>query len=143
MATAALGGAHAYEDGAPPAHDGGHGAATCAACHSDNSVNAQPGRISIEGLPERATPGQVFAVRVSLKHPELGSGGLQLSLRGADGMSAGQLEPADGRTSILSADGVDYLQHTRAGVRSDANDDRSALGDYVYTLSREIVIGDR
>lgn len=161
--------AYAYEDGAPPAHNGGPGGETCAVCHADNEPNAEPGGLELKGLPGHAEPGREYRLQVLLRHPDLRSGGLQASFLDADGVSAGQVAPVDERTTVVSADGVDYLQHTRRGVRSEndgwtrweflwrtpraegtvtlylaanaSNDDRSALGDYVFTLVREIVIG--
>ncbi len=152
----------AYEDGAPPGHTGGFGEPDCSACHSDYERNAPAGELVIEGLPGQYTPGEVYRLTIVLQHPGLASGGFQLAMRGADGEPAGELVPGSGRMQVVTEAGQSYLQHTRAGTQAQtggrirwefewraphaaeplvlhvaanaANDDLSALGDFIYTL---------
>lgn len=171
-ALAAAAGAFAYENGAPPGHTGGFGEHSCHACHSDNPVNERRGRLAVSGLPERYVPRERYALVVTLEHPALESGGFQMSLRTADGRPAGGLEPGSARVATVRSEaGIGYAQHTSSGrdtgtpgrirwtvtwqapedggavtlnaAANAANDDLSALGDFVYTLERRIAPGDR
>lgn len=162
----AAAGAGAYEDGAPPGHTGGFGEPDCSACHSGYAKNAPDGKLAIEGLPESYAPGESYRLAVELLHPELASGGLQLAVRTAKGNPAGELVAASDRLQLIEDAGQRYLQHTRAGTKTDtdgrirwefewrapeepgplvlnvaanaANDDLSALGDYIYTLEEKL-----
>jgi len=159
-----------YEDGAPPGHTGGHGEPDCTACHADNERNDAAGALTVLGLPERYAPGARYALSVVLEHPELEAGGFQLAIRGPDGEAAGRLVAADDRTRLLEADGGRYLQHTAEGRKTvedgriawqlvwqapdggrpvwlhlaanAANDDLSALGDFIYTLEKRLEAAD-
>lgn len=164
----------AYEDGAPPAHTGGFGEPDCSACHSDGDKNAPGGELRVEGLPASYAPRESYRLSVVLRHPELASGGFQLAMRTAAGEAAGEFVPASERTQIVTEGGQRYLQHTREGTNTEtdgrirwdfawrapetqeplvlniaanaANDDISALGDYIYTLEvalRGSVTGSR
>ncbi len=158
--------AGAYEDGAPPGHTGGFGEPDCGACHSGAGTNPPGGELAIEGLPQRYTPGTAYRLAILLQHPELASGGFQLAVRTAEGEPAGELVPASDRLQVVNEGGQHYLQHTRAGTKTDtdgrirwefewrapeepeplvldiaanaANDDFSALGDYIYTLEENL-----
>ena len=157
-----------YEDGAPPGHTGGFGEPDCSLCHSDSDKNPPDGTLEISGLPDRYLPGERYDLAVVLKYPELRSGGFQLSIRSATGEAAGEVVPLTGRTRVVAAGGQDYLQHSRDGREAEkdgiirwifewiaprdaerpivnlhvaanaANDDRSALGDRIFTLEREL-----
>lgn len=155
-----------YDDGAPAAHTGGFGEPDCSQCHSDNAKNAADGRLEVSGLPKRYTPGERYELEVILQHPELKSGGFQLSIRTSEGEPAGKLGPTSERTDIVSRAGQPYLQHTREGrltgedgivnwsfvwqapdrgeplvlnvAANAANDDLSALGDHIFTLQKKL-----
>lgn len=155
-----------YEDGAPPGHTGGFGEPDCTTCHSDHEKNAAGGRLEVRGLPERYAPGERYRLSVVLAHPELEAGGFQLALRTPEGEPAGAVVSPTARTRTVSADEVTYLQHTGEGRETSedgrihwqlewqapetatpvilhlaanaANDDLSALGDFIYTLERTL-----
>jgi hypothetical protein len=156
-----------YEDGAPPAHTGGFGEPDCSACHSDSEKNAPGGSLQVEGLPTAYAAGEQYRLSILLQHPDLASGGFQLALRTAGGEPAGELLSPSDRTQVVTEAGQPYLQHTREGLRTDsdgsirwelqwrtpesaepvvlniaanaANDDISALGDFIYTLERKLL----
>lgn len=163
----ALVGSTAFEDGPPPAHTGGFGEPTCAACHFDGPVDDGEGDLSISGLPEEYEPGTSYRLRVVLSRAAMAKGGFELAARTAcDGAQAGDLEPADRRTALTPAGGIAYLHQTGAGtsltgpdsiawtfdwtapasgapvvfsVAANAADgDASQLGDHIYTHSRSI-----
>lgn len=155
-----------YEDGAPPGHTGGFGEPDCSLCHSDNEKNAPEGELNVDGLPRPFSPGELYELSIVLRHPELRSGGFQMTIRTADGQPAGKLEPVSGRTRVVSEAGRQYLQHSNDGRQTDrdgsigwtfqwlapedgepvvlnvaanaANDDLSALGDYIFTLEMKL-----
>jgi hypothetical protein len=156
-----------YEDGAPAGHTGGFGEPDCSACHSVSGDARSAGRLEIEGLPERYAPGELYELAIVLEHPDLKSGGFQLALRTENGEPAGQVRAVSPRTRVIgSGTGQRYLQHSREGLATDtdgrmrwefrwrapetgepvvlnlaanaANDDLSALGDYILTLEKKL-----
>jgi hypothetical protein len=154
----------AYEDGAPGGYTGGFGEDDCSACHADNERNAAGGALFVDGLPAVYVPGRVYPISIVLTHPELASAGVQLSMRYTDGSDAGLLEGTTGELEPLADGDTTYLQHSRAALPDDAhnvrwqllwraplrpgrvllhvaanaaNDDRSALGDFVYTAEQQ------
>lgn len=158
-----------YEDGAPPGHTGGFGEPDCTACHSDNDRNSAAGRLVVDGLPSCYAPGRLYRLAVVLEHPELEAGGFQLAFRTPAGEPAGRPVSPNGRTRIVSDGGQPYLQHQAEGRKpaedgrirweieweapaagtqvtlhvaaNAANDDLSELGDFIFTLERELLSG--
>lgn len=158
--------AQGYEDSAPPGHTGGFGEPDCSACHADSDPNPPEGSLRVEGLPDRIVADAEYELAVILEHPELRRGGFQLSVRSPDGNPAGQLVSLSNRTRLVKESGQVYLQHTREGLQTGndgsgrwqlrwiaagvsgpvylhiaanaANDDISALGDYIFTLERVV-----
>ena len=155
---------YAYEEGAPPGHTGGFGEPDCSVCHADSDPNPAEGTLRVEGLPDRVVAGSAYELAVVLKHPELRTGGFQLAVRSSDGKPSGQLVSLSDRTRVIEEAGQVYLQHTKAGLQPQtdgagrwvfrwiaagvsgpvylhvaanaANEDISALGDYIFTLER-------
>lgn len=106
----------AYPHGAPPGVTGGFGEPTCMQCHFDGTLDGGGGSLSVEGLPERYTPGGTYRLVVRLRQGALGAAGFQLAARGEDGVQAGRLAPVDGRTQVeVGPRGVQYAGHTEAG----------------------------
>ena len=155
----------AYPFGAPPGTTGGFGEATCQMCHLGAELNDPAGALTIEGLPERYTPGQAYRLIVRLRRPQMAAAGFQLSARTPAGAQAGSLAVAAGSAAVKveTAAGIRYAGHTEPGSRlaapgaaewpvvwtapaagpvtfhvsaNAADDDRSPLGDYVYALER-------
>jgi hypothetical protein len=155
----------AFPFGAPPGTTGGFGEPTCAQCHFGGELNDPAGSLTIEGLPERYTPGQAYRLIVRLRRPQMGAAGFQLSARTPAGAQAGTLVPEAGSEAVKvqTVAGISYIGHTEPGSRlatpgasewrvlwtaasagpvtfhaaaNAADDDRSPLGDYVYALER-------
>jgi len=155
-----------YEDGAPPGHTGGFGEPDCSVCHADSDPNPADGTLQVEGLPDRVLAHSAYELAVVLKHAELRVGGFQLAVRSSDGKPSGQLVSLSDRTRVMEEAGQVYLQHTKEGLHPQAdgtarwvfrwiaagvagsvylhvaanaaNDDISALGDYIFTLERTV-----
>jgi hypothetical protein len=153
-----------YPFGAPPGTTGGFGEPTCVMCHMGSELNDPAGSLTIEGLPERYTPGQAYRLIIRLRRPQMAAAGFQLSARTAAGAQAGTLAVPAGATAVKveTAAGILYAGHTEPGSRlptpgaaewrvlwtapstagsvtfsaaaNAADDDRSPMGDYVYSL---------
>jgi hypothetical protein len=161
--------AASYEDGAPPGHTGGFGEPDCSECHSDNDRNAAGGSLTLQDHPPKK-PGGPRLLVVVLEHPELRSGGFQLAIRTRRGKPAGRPVPISERTRVVADGEQPYLQHSLEGREPEgggriswrfewsppgagdavihvaanaANDDISALGDFIYTLEKTVVIDAR
>lgn len=155
----------AYPFGAPPGTTGGFGEPTCLMCHMGAELNDPAGSLTIEGLPERYTPGQAYRLIVRLRRPQMTAAGFQLSARTAVGAQAGTLAVPQGATAVKveTSARTQYAGHTEPGSRlatpgaaewqvvwtapaagpvtfsaaaNAADDDRSPMGDYVYALER-------
>jgi len=109
----------AFPYGAPPGTTGGFGEPTCAQCHFGAERNNPAGSLTIEGLPERYTPGQAYRLIVRLRRPQMAAAGFQLSVRTAAGAQAGTLAVADSGAAVQvqTALGIQYAGHTEPGSR--------------------------
>lgn len=109
----------AYPFGAPPGTTGGFGEPTCQMCHMGAEANDPAGALTIEGLPERYTPGQAYRLIVRLRRPQMAAGGFQLSARTAAGAQAGTLAAPNGNQGVKveQSGGVHYAGHTEPGSR--------------------------
>lgn len=154
-----------YEDGAPPGHTGGFGEPDCRACHADNERNPAEGSLTLQDQPA-GEPGDRRLLVVVLEHPRLRSGGFQLAIRTPAGEPAGRPVPVSDRTRVVVEGRQPYLQHSREGrtperdekiswrfawsppeadedvvvhvAANAANDDISALGDFIFTLEKTL-----
>lgn len=158
-----------HPDAPPPAHTGGFGEPTCHECHFQRDVNAGTGTLVLGDLPAYVDVGSTHRLTVTLTHPGQARAGFMLSARTVDGAQAGTLDAVDATTTVTRAGDVAYLHHTLAGtavagdtaawtfewtandlsagdsvvfhlVGNAANDDESALGDYVYAASESVVV---
>jgi hypothetical protein len=115
----------AYRDGPPPGFSSGFGEDHCQACHFSDKVNPSPGSLAISA-PERYTPGQTYAITVTLTRPGMKIGGFQLTARfEEDSAQAGTLALAEGdqdRLKVVTDRGVQYAYHQRAGAELTAPD---------------------
>jgi hypothetical protein len=160
--------AAAFENGPPPAHTGALGQPNCTVCHFDNDANIQGGAVKLSGVPATYLAGQQYAISVTLEHSELSTGGFQLAIQDIAGKPAGRLDAIQDDVKTLNVDGTSnsYIQHSKPRKKRDddtdiqwtvvwtapggnreliigvaavaANDDASALGDYVYTTTARV-----
>jgi hypothetical protein len=147
-----------YPEQPPPGHTGGFGEPTCHACHFDGPLNDPSGSLSLEGVPERYTPGERYRLTVVMTRPGVLRGGFQLAVRFAagpeGGRQAGALAPLDARSRITGAGQpeVRYAHHTLPGTALLAPDTARwtlewtapamAAGDIVFHLAANASDGD-
>lgn len=162
------GGAAAFENGPPPGFTGISGEPDCSTCHFDNEVNHAGGAVTLSGIPESFQPGHRYALSIVLEHDDLLTGGFQLSIQNSSGEPVGVLDSSQPDTKKLTVGGTGdiYIQHSKPRDKDDgdsniqwaavwtapehpadvtigvsavaANDDASAIGDFVYTTSAHL-----
>jgi hypothetical protein len=124
--TGGHGAAARYAEGAPPGFSGGFGEQTCHACHFHADLNADPGGVTLSGVPERFVSGERYTLTVTLTRPGLAMGGFQLTARVRDGgTQAGTLAPAAGEEERLGIDvqgAIQYANQRRKGAAPVAPD---------------------
>ena len=168
LSTAWCGVAAAFENGPPPGHTGPLREPDCTVCHFDNGTNGQGGAVKLNGVPATYLPGQQYSISVTLEHSILSTGGFQLAIQDIAGDPAGKLNTNQDDVKTIIVDGTKqiYVQHSKPRKKRDddthiqwtmvwtapggnrelivgvaavaANDDASALGDYVYTATARI-----
>ncbi len=166
--TAWCGVAAAFENGPPPGHTGTLSEPDCSVCHFDNGADIQGGAVKLIGVPATYSAGQQYEISVTLKHSVLSTGGFQLAIQDIAGDPAGKLNANQDDVKTIVGDGTKqfYVQHSKPRKKRDddthiqwtmvwtapggnrdliigvaavaANDDASALGDYVYTATARI-----
>jgi hypothetical protein len=144
------------------------GESDCTVCHFGNDANANGGTIELRGVPANYVAGQNYSISVRLLHEALSSGGFQLTIQDVNGASGGNFSALrdDVKTIHVSDNDRRYIQHNKPRKKRDddagiqwtvvwtapdgdgdlivaaaavaANDDASALGDYVYTKTAHI-----
>lgn len=128
-----------HPDAPPPGHTGGFGEPTCQVCHSEYTVNAPGGGLTVEGIPRGWEPGRRYLLSVVLRSEEMGAAGFQVAIRTPAGVAAGRLEPLDERVAVDSvADATGplvYARHTRAGTAVD--DPSVTLWQFFWTAPPE------
>ena len=60
---------HGYAEGAPPGFSGGFTEQSCDACHFHAAPNTGPGRLALDGVPDRFAAGESYKVTISLTQP--------------------------------------------------------------------------
>ena len=147
-----------YEDGPPPNRSGVSGI-TCTECHSGGSSAG-----SVDGLPSAWTPGETYALQVSVARSAIVYG-FQMTALGADGTQAGSFTAGTGMAvspGNIGGNTIDHIQHSTPSVTSSfsfewtapstldagnvqfnvaanaANGDGSSFGDFIY--SDEVVV---
>ena len=111
---------HAYAEGAPPGFTGGFKEQSCDGCHFHAAPNAGPGKLTIEGVPDRFVAGEAYRLTIALTQPEMKLAGFQLAVRFKDdGTQAGTLarvSDQDARVGIEASSGVQYAGQRRDGA---------------------------
>jgi hypothetical protein len=109
----------------PTRHTGGFGEPSCHACHFEQDVNRGSGAITLQGFPERFTPGASYALTVLLTQPKLAAAGFQLTARFENGRQAGVLRPGPGertRVEVTVDSAIAYVHHLYDGTVPVARD---------------------
>jgi hypothetical protein len=118
---------HAYPDGAPPGFSGGFTEQSCDGCHFHAAPNSGPGRLVIDGVPDRMVSGEQYRVTISLTHTGMKLAGFQMTARFKDdGAQAGTLaaEPSSpARVAIDTQSGIQYAGHRREGSTVETPDE--------------------
>jgi hypothetical protein len=111
---------HGYAEGAPPGFSGGFTEQSCDACHFHAAPNAGPGRLALEGVPDRLAAGEQYRLTISLTQPGMKLAGFQLTARFKDdGTQAGTLAtdaPSDPRVGIETNSTMQYAGQRREGA---------------------------
>lgn len=113
-----------YAEGAPPGFSGGFDEQSCHACHFHADVNAAPGRVTLEGVPQRYEPGQRYPLTIVLSRPTLKLAGFQLAARTDAGAQAGTLAPGpeeSDRVGIDTQGNIQYANQRSKGTSPSAN----------------------
>lgn len=148
--------ASAAPDGADWDHHGGRDAQDCTACHFDSRAQADSARLTLEGIPARLRPDEIYHLTLKLNDPALITAGFLIRAAREEN-DAGHFEPADDRTEANGARLRTTLEGSRqvqAGAAewkflwrapddldgpvtfniaaNAANDDMSPFGDTIY-----------
>ena len=111
---------HAYAEGAPPGFTGGFTEQSCDACHFHAAPNAGPGKLTIDGVPERFVAGQVYRLTIGLTQPGMKLAGFQLAARfkddGGQAGTFGRESEKDLRVGVETQSGVQYAGQRRDGA---------------------------
>lgn len=94
---------------------------TCTACHTPYPLNSGPGMLTLSGLPPVYTPGEEYAVTVSISQSGQGRFGFEAMALEDLGRRAGDLIVTDAaRTRLVEGQGGyggrQYIQHLQPGV---------------------------
>ncbi len=111
-----------FRGGPPAGRTGAPGELTCfaAGCHQTASGALIEDSAAIQvNFPDGAAyqPGQAQSLTLMVNDPEGQVFGFQLSARDPSNAQAGTLTPVDATTQVVSAGGIDYIEHT--GPRAD------------------------
>jgi hypothetical protein len=123
-ARAATASAAAYAEGAPPGFSSGFEEQSCHACHFHADVNASPGRVALEGVPERYESGRPYSLTIVLSRPAMKVAGFQLAARTDAGTQAGTLAPGPeerDRVGIDTQGGIQYANQRAKGTSPAAD----------------------
>jgi hypothetical protein len=117
--------ASAFKEGPYPNVTGGFGEQTCHLCHLDNPINAPGGAVTLDGIPPAFTPGETYAITVTISRAGLRRGGFEIASRFASGKQkgrqAGSWQLRDARAQLIPG-AVDkalvFVQHNQLGSRT-------------------------
>lgn len=97
------------------------GFSNCTVCHTSFPVNSGAGSLSVAGLPETYTFGELYALTVSIEDPDPARmrWGFELTvITESTGLQAGVLANTSANTQVSAGAGTarDYIKHTSAGT---------------------------
>lgn len=145
-----------YPEHLTGAFTGGFGEETCRSCHFDYDLNPDGGELSVAGIPENISAGEVVKIKITVKREELGAAGFQLSARYEDGSQAGRFG-IEGNDRIMFSnavpDSLQYVQHTSEGTNPSPRNTNSwtikweapesAEGDIIFNVAANAANGDQ
>jgi hypothetical protein len=115
----------AFKEGPYPNVTGGFGEQSCRLCHLDNPLNATGGQLTLAGVPPMFTPGEVYAITVTIAREDMRRGGFEIAARFAGGKQkgrqAGTWKLTDARTQLIPGavdKALTFVQHNLAGSRA-------------------------
>lgn len=117
----------------PPLDRDGVRDSTCRECHQHDVGKADAGRLTVEGLPARYTPGGVYRLVVRLTHPDLIRGGFEVSMRDSQGRQAGAMSVDAGSTALVTADPASGVQYVHHGKRGGPGEGGTASWAFIWT----------
>lgn len=120
----AIASAAPYAEGAPPGFSGGFEEQSCHACHFHADLNASPGGVTLEGVPERYESGRPYSLTIVLSRPTMKFAGFQLAARTDAGTQAGTLAPGPeegDRVGIDTQSGIQYANQRAKGTSPAAD----------------------
>ena len=111
---------HAYAEGAPPGFTGGFTEQSCDACHFLAAPNAGPGKLTIDGVPDRFVASEAYRITIGLTQTGMKLAGFQLAARFKDnGEQAGTFvkeSDTDARVGVETQSGVQFAGQRREGA---------------------------
>ncbi|HEX6983119.1 MAG TPA: choice-of-anchor V domain-containing protein [Balneolaceae bacterium] len=110
----------AYPEHLTGAFTGGFGEETCRSCHFDYDLNPEGGSLSVSGIGEEISPGEILNIQITVRRNDLGKAGFQLSARFTDGSQAGRFKIKDNERVMFTEavpDSLQYIQHSEAGTK--------------------------
>lgn len=135
-------GLYVYPEHLDGPYTGGFGEETCRSCHFDYDLNMDGGSLTIAGLDDSYTPGEVIPITVTVQSEELEIGGFQLSARFEDGTQAGSFQ-WDGNELMFTPEvngDVQYIQHSEEGTKPTDGSEVSWSINWITPESGEAVI---
>jgi len=148
------------------------GLADCTTCHGSFPVNSGDGSLTLEGLPAAYDPGETYDLTVVLADGQQSRWGFELTALDGSDVAAGELVVTDAtNTQVSESSDRQFMKQTFDGTYSGtvdgpvswsfqwmapidvplvtfyvagnaANGDGSTGGDYIYTISAELLRND-
>jgi hypothetical protein len=103
---------HAYAEGAPPGFSGGFKEDSCHACHFHAELNAEGGKVAIEGVPATFAVGERYTLTITVTRAGMKRAGFQFAARFKEtGAQAGTLAPGRGDTDRVKVENQGSVQY--------------------------------
>ena len=163
---ASSGNAFAFSFDPPDEKTGAPNETTCMDCHAGNDLNASGGSLMLT-VPETYIPNEVYTIAVNLSRAGQSRWGFEMTALDADGARVGSFAADEAKnTQVSETNSRQYIQHTSNGTAQGAkdthswkfqwtapdadigpitfyaagnaaNNDSTAIGDYIYTTESE------
>ncbi len=119
--------AYAQSNAAPAKSTGGPGEGTCNDCHKDFLEDSGGGSLALSGVPATYTPGNTYAITVTLAQSGQQRWGFQATALLGDGSAAGTLTVTDATNTVKITGNVggntrEYITQTSTGTYAGTAD---------------------